>query len=1016
MVITDFCIRRPVFTTVMTLIIVILGIVTGFRLPLRQLPKVDKPVITVLTDYPGASPQIIESQVTKPLEDVLVRIEGLDFVTSSSTTGNSRITLKFRPDRDLEVAANDVRDALSRIRNVMPEEATDPIIKKADLDARPMIILALSSNRLAPRQIADYADRYIVTQLEVLPGVASVDVVGGGVYTMKIVLDPLKLAAYRLSADEVRTMVNHQNIEKPAGTVMAKDREYTVTTTATLDKVAEFEQMVVYQKEGQIIRIKDIGHVEIDAPEHRNEMYLDGRPAVGLSILKQSVANPLDIAKAVRDILPRIQHTLPRDMNIEIAHDRTLFIEESIHQVYKTLYESIVLVVLVVFLFLWSLRASMIPLVAIPVSLIGVFVLLYVMGFSINNLTLLAMVLAIGLVVDDAIVILENIYAKIEKGIKPLKAASEGSREIAFAVIAMTLTLVAVYAPIALATGTTGRMFREFAMTLAGAVLISGFVALTASPMMCALWLRGHASAEGYRSWNILWLEVLEKRYSFLLGWVADQKKKVLAGGAAFALGGYVLMRFFMSMESAPPEDQGLLKVLSYPPQGITLEYARKYAFQLNDLLKNVPEAEKRLVQINTPELTAMCQLKPWKDRSRTGKQIADSLRDSLENIPGMPMMPSGRQASFSGGDGHALEFVVQTTKSLDYLERMASITNAALQRYEGLENVTATIQSDVQDFVIKIDRERAANLGVDLSSIANTINALVAGKRVTQYTQGGKRYDVRIEIAEHLKDSTDVFRDIYMKGDREQMIPLSELIHVEARSTPPEIQHFNQFRSIQVSGEVRDGYSLQEVITYLEEFVHHTFPDDVRIDYAGDTRSFVEETHSMYLIFGLALLFIFLVLAAQFESFRDPIMIMLTVPLSLSGAVITLACVGQGSLNVYSQIGCVTLIGLITKHGILMVDFANKLQESEGLSRREAIIRASQMRLRPILMTTCAMVLGAIPLALATGAGAEARRQIGWVVVGGMTLGTLLTLIIVPAVYMVMGRQYQKKGKLQKA
>lgn len=1007
MQLTGFCIRRPVFTTVMTLIIVILGAVTGVRLPLRQLPQVEKPVITVVTDYPGASPQIVESQVTKPLEDVLVRIEGLDCMTSSSTTGNSRIRLNMRPERNMEAAANDVRDALSRVRNMMPEDATDPVIKKADMDARPVMILALSSTRLQPRQIADYADRYLLTQFEALAGVAHVDLEGGGVYTMKITLDPLRLAAYRLSPDEIRTMISHQNVEKPAGAVVAKDREYTVTTTASMDKVAEFEQMVVYQKEGQTVLLRDVGRVEIAAPENRNEMYLDGRPAVGLSILKQSVANPLDIADGVRRLLPKIRQSLPRDMEISIAHDRTTFIHESIRHVYGTLLEAVILVVAVVFVFLWSLRASVIPLVAIPVSLVGVLALLYGLGFSINNLTLLAMVLAIGLVVDDAIVILENIYARIEKGMKPLQAALEGSREIAFAVIAMTLTLVAVYAPIALATGATGRMFREFAMTLAGAVLISGFVALTTSPMMCALMLRPHAGKKAPAgAWHSrVWLERLEGVYGRFLDQVHRIRGKILAVGGLFAACGWVVMHFFLAMESAPAEDQGLLKVLSYPPPGITLDYVRRYAFQVDDLLKQVPEVERRLVQIHAPELLALCEMTHWSKRSRNGKEIADSLRAPLENIPGLPLAPSGRQASFSGGDGHTFEFVLQTSKSLDYLEQVSAMVNHAMNRFPGLENGIVAQPAEIQDFVIRIDRNRAASLGVDLTVIANTINALVAGKRVTRFTQEGKQYDVKIEVEDTLKDSTDVFRNISVKGERDQMIPLSQLIQVEPRSTLSEIQHFNQFRSVNVSAEVRDGYSLQDAMVWLETLVRERFPEDVKVDYAGETRHFVEEKKSMVLIFGLALLFIFLVLAAQFESFRDPLMIMITVPLSLAGAVFVLVCTGHGSLNIYSQIGCITLIGLITKHGILMVDFANTLQKDEGLSREQAIVKACRMRLRPVLMTTCAMVLGALPLALATGAGAESRRQIGWVVVGGMTLGTALTLVVVPAVYMVLGR-----------
>ncbi len=1007
---TEICIRRPVLSTVMSLIIVIVGLVAWDQLKVRQYPQVDQPVISVTTNFSGASPEVIENQVTRPLEDLFAGLEGIDTISSSSEAETSKISLKFYSSRSLDEAANDVRDKLGRVRQTgLPNEADEPTMSKSDADAYPIISLVLSSDNLPPKELNDYALRYLKKEFESLTGVANVQVSGAGEYTMRIYLDPIRMSAYNVTAMDVANALKARNIEKPAGRIVSFDREFLVTTKARLSTPQEFNNLVIRNRNNQLVRIRDVGKAVLDATTRQYKTIFNGKPSVGIGVVKQSTANPLTIAKAIYKLLPKIQEELPKDMKIDIAYDKTDFIQRSIDQVYKTIIEATILVIIVVFLFLGTVRASLIPLVTIPVSLIGAFGLIYMLDYTVNTLTLLALVLAIGLVVDDAIVMLENIHRHIENGMKPFKAAIIGSKEISFAVIAMTLTLAAVYAPIALSTGLTGRFFTEFALTLAGAVIISGFIALTLSPMMCSRLLTPHKKVVKSNTWRDWFLYVdeyykkLEDIYEKALRWTLKHREWVIGGGLSIAILGYVI-GLFLPSNLIPVEDQGLIHGMATAPQGATMEFTEKYIRQMDDIVSQVPEVDKQYTLITIPTAYSRIVLRPWENRTRSSMEIITELQGKLREITGIHSFVSNPRSMIGGGDDSSFEIVLQTTRSYEELKDLKSIFIHELYEYPGLINLQDTLSIEGQDYIAEVHNDRAAVLGVDTATIANTIDSLISGRRYTRFRRDNREYDVKIELEEALKRTPDDIGNIYVRGDKDKMIPLSTLVTLKGRSSPVQLSHFNQLRSVRITADVQRGYSLGEVIKFAKEVASKVLPEGTRVDFAGETRRFIQESGSIYLIFILALAFIFLIMAAQFESFIDPLIIMFSVPLAITGGLIMLALT-SGSLNLFSQIGLVTLIGLITKHGILIVDFANKVKE-EGKDPFEAAITASKLRLRPILMTTFAMVLGAIPLALATGPGGESRSQIGWVIVGGMSFGTLFTLFVVPTVYTYITRK----------
>ena len=1006
MTLPELSIKRPVFATVMSLVLVLLGLVCYQRLSVREYPAIDPPVVTVQTSYPGASAAIVESQVTQVLEDSLAGIEGIDFITSISRQESSQITVTFKLDRNPDYAAADIRDRVGRVRGRLPDEIEEPIIQKVEADAQPILFLAFYSDRHSELEITDYADRYVKDQLQTLGGVAEVRAFGEREYAMRIWLDPERLAAYQLTPQDVELALRRQNVEVPSGRIESAQREFTVLAETDLRTPEQFNALIVKEANGHLVRLEEIGHAELGAADERRIVRFNGKPAIALGVIKQATANPLEVSEEVRAVLPRITQSLPSGMEVRVAHDRSVFIAESIKNVYRTIAEAAVLVVLIIFLFLRSFRATLIPLVTIPVSLIGAFALMYALDFSINTLTLLALVLAIGLVVDDAIVMLENIYRHVEEGMTPVKAALLGSREISFAVIAMTITLAAVYAPIGFMTGVTGRLFTEFAWTLAGAVIVSGFVALTLTPMMCSKLLRQGGTQNLLSRLVERFLQGLTASYRALLKGALAARPLVLLIGLAVAGASYLLF-FALKGELAPVEDQGNIMAVFRGPEGATIEYTDAHAKKLEAIALAVPEADRVFAVSGNPTVSqgrVVLRLKPWGERDRTQQEIGRAIGPAMVAVPGVVAFPSNPPSLGQSSRSKPVTFVIQTARPYAELQGMVDAVLDKVRDYPGLVDVDSDLKLNSPQLDISVDREKAAATGVDIDTLGRTLETLLGGRQVTRFKQDGEQYDVIVKVADIDRQNPEDLRRIYVRGRDAAMIPLSNLITIKETVAPKELNHFDQLRAATITAQLAPGYTLSEGLDFLAKTAEEVLPATAKVEYAGESREFRTARASLYLIFLLALAFIYLVLAAQFESFTDPLVIMLTVPLSITGALLALWWSG-GTLNIYSQVGLVTLIGLITKHGILIVEFANQLR-SKGMPLSEAVVEAAALRLRPILMTTGAMVLGAVPLAIATGAGAESRQDIGWVIVGGLLVGTLFTLFVIPVVYSYLSRR----------
>jgi multidrug efflux pump len=1012
--ISEICIERPVFATVMSLVLVLLGVVSYDRLTVREYPAIDEPAVSVVTSYPGASARIIESQVTQVLEGSIAGIEGIDVIESSSRSEVSRITVRFKLGVNPDVAASDVRDRAARVRGRLPDEIEEPVISKVEADAQPVMFLAFRSETLDPLALTDLVNRSVVDRLKTLLGVADVQIFGERKYAMRIWVDRERLAAYNLTVQDVEDAIEAQNVELPSGRIESVDREFSVLSRTGLTTPEEFREIIVKRARGYQVRLKDVADVALGAYDERRASRYSGQPAVAVGIIKQATANPLDVSNAVRAELPEIEQLLPPGVTVAIGNDQAVFIDRSIKAVFETIVEAIALVVLVIFFFLRTVRASIIPIVTIPVSLVATFTLMYALGFSVNTLTLLAMVLAIGLVVDDAIVVLENIFRHVEEGMTPRAAAIKGSAEIGFAVVAMTLTLAAVYAPVAFAPGRTGRLFLEFALTLAGAVLVSGFVALTLTPMMCSRLLK-HNPRPGF-FFRVLEAAFsgLERGYRALLGVALKLRVLVVllaVGVAAFA------GHFFTSLKSelAPTEDRGVLSAFGTAPEGATIAFTERYARQLEAIFESVSEVRGYLTVIGFPQSTNMigyANLIDWEERGRKQQDIVAELFPKVSRIPGVQIFVSNPPSLGQRGFGRPVQLVIQTSGSFEELNDYVGKVLARAQENPGLTNLDTDLKLNAPEITVSIDRAKVADLGLDVDVIGRTLETFLGGRQVTRFERDGEQYDVMVQLSAADRATPETLSTIYVRtpqstaagGAAGQMVALSNVVRIEETVAPRELKRFNQLRSAEIQANLAPGYTMGEALDYLTRVAREELPATVQLDYSGQSREFVTSSQSLAFVFVLALVFIYLVLAAQFESFADPVVILLTVPLSMTGALAALYWAG-GTLNVYSQIGLVTLIGLITKHGILIVEFSNQLKAA-GRPPREAIIEAATLRLRPILMTTGAMVLGAVPLALATGAGAESRQQIGWVIVGGMTFGTLLTLFVVPAVLSFLGRR----------
>jgi multidrug efflux pump len=1001
----ELCIRRPVFATVMSLVILLVGAVAFSRLTVREYPNVDPPVVTVVTDYPGASAQIIETQVTKVIEDSLAGLEGVDFTNSVSREEESQITVTFQLSRDPEGAASDVRDRVARARALLPQEVKEPVVQKAEADAQPIIFIAMSSTRQDRLAVFDYADRYVKDRLQSVPGVAFVRMFGNR-YTMRLWLDPERLAGYGLTPADVEDALRRQNVEVPAGRVESTQREFSVLSQTDLRTEQDFNNLIIRQDQGFLVRLSDVGHAEIGAGNERFTTRYKGKEAIALAIVKQSTANPLDVSKAIRAELAELGRNLPEGMSFEIAYDSGVFIQASIKNVFEAIFEAVLLVVLIIFFFLRSARATVIPLVTIPVSLVGATIVMLAFRFSINTLTLLAAVLAVGLVVDDAIVMLENIHRHIEAGERPRDAALAGSREIGFAIVAMTLTLAAVYAPVGFQPGTTGRLFTEFAWSLAGAVLVSGFVALSLSPMMCSILLQPHGASHGRLDAAVEgFITRLTDGYRATLRRALDRRTLVLGIGALAAAGGVFLFSLLKS-ELAPLEDRGLFIGIFIAPEGATLAYTDGYGKRLEKIYADSPDIDKYFMVVGFPTVTqgvSFVRLKDWDQRNRSIFDVTRELGPKMfMGAPGVLAFPILPQSLGQSALSKQVSVVIQTTRPFEELADLMDRIVKRVGAVPGLVNVESDLKLNKPQLTVDVDRDKAAAMGVDVDQVGRALETLLGGRQVTRFKRNGEQYDVLVQLPEIDRTNPNDLNRLYVRSADGTMVGLANVISMKEGVAPKELNHFNQLRAATLSANLGPKIALGDALHAVEAAVHAEAPD-VSLDYSAGSREFRRSSSGIALVFGLSVIFIYLVLAAQFESFVDPFIIMLTVPFAMAGAVLALNLNGI-TWNIYSQVGIVTLVGLITKHGILIVEFANQLQE-KGSGKLDAVIEAATLRLRPILMTTGAMVLGAVPLALAHGAGAESRRAIGWTIVGGLLVGTLFTLFIVPSVYALLAR-----------
>ncbi len=1010
MKLSDISIRRPVFATVMSLAILLFGIISFTQLPVREYPDIDPPVISVVTLYRGASSNVVETEITDVMEEQFATLEGVKTISSSSQEGGSVITIEFELNRDVNEAANDVRDRVSRIRGALPQEIDDPVISKVDANAQAIVWLALSSTQYSGLELSDYADRVLKEKIQRIPGVGSVIIGGERRYAMRVWLDPLRMAAHGLSAQDIENAVRSENAEIPGGRVEGTQREFAVRTRGDLDTPEQFGAIIVSQKSNDIVRLRDVADVEVGAEDERTIARWNGQLAVGLGIVKQSKASTVDVAADIVSRLPELKKLLPPGMKLEVAFDSSEFIKESISEVEQTLLIALGLVVLVVLAFLKSFRATIIPSIAIPISIIGSLAAVYFAGFTINILTLLGLVLAIGLVVDDAIVVLENIYRHMEMGKTRMQAAIDGSKEIGFAIISTTITLVAVFIPLAFLSGNVGRLFNEFGIAVAVAILISGFVALTLTPMISSLILRPlHGVSQNWatRSFDSFF-DWLNRVYEKLLRWSLKHRLIVITGGIATVILGIFLFRLLPS-ELVPVEDRGVGFGIVIAPEGSTLEYTDTYVREIEGILLKNPDVKGLFTATglsfggpgSVTNSFMFINLKPRSERKKSQQQIIQELFPRLISIPGVlafVINPPSLGASFSS---NPVEYVLQAD-SYQELSKATGIMMGEASKLGYLINMDSDLRLNKPQLDVDIDRERASHLGVSVTEIGATLETLLGGRKVTDFKRGTKQYDVILQLKPEYRSSPDAIGNIYIKSSG-GLVQLANVVKVKNTVAPKELNHYNRVRSATISAGLAPGVPLGKALDDLDRIAEEKLPPGIKHEYAGQSLEYKDSSSALYFMFILAIIFIYLVLSAQFESFVHPLTILLSVPLAIFGALLTLYLFGQ-SLNIYSQIGLIMLIGLVTKNSILIIEFANQ-QRDQGTPYMEAVINSAIIRLRPILMTSFATIFGILPIAIGLGAGAESRRPLGLAVTGGMFFSTFLTLLIVPVVYTLLAR-----------
>lgn len=1015
MTFTDPFIRRPVLATVVSLLIVLLGIQAYSKLVIRQYPQMENALITVTTAYPGANAETIQGYITQPLQQSLASAEGIDYMTSVSRQNFSIISIYARIGADSDRLFTELLAKANEVKNKLPQDAEDPVLSKEAADASALMYVSFYSSQLNNPQITDYLSRVIQPRLATLPGMAEAEILGNQVFAMRLWLDPVRLAGFGLTAADVTDSVRRYNFLSAAGEIKGEYVVTSINATTELKSVEAFAAIPLKTNGDSRVLLGDVARVEMGAENYNTVSSFDGIPSVYIGIKGTPSSNPLDVIKEVRRIMPELESQLPPSLRVSIAYDATLFIQASIHEVVKTLIEAVLIVIVVVFLFLGALRSVLIPVVTIPLSMVGVLFFMQLMGYSINLLTLLAMVLAIGLVVDDAIVVVENIHRHIEEGKTPFDAAIEGAREIAMPVVSMTITLAAVYAPIGFLEGLTGALFREFALTLAGAVVISGIVALTLSPMMCAMLLRPEENPSGLAHRLDQAFERLKVRYQRILHATLNTRPVVVVF-AIIVLCLIPVLLMFTKSELAPDEDQGIIFMMATSPQPTNLNYINAYTDRFVTLFKAFPEYYSSF-QINgfngVQTGVGGFLLKPWNERTRTQMEILPEVQARLSEIPGLQIFGFNLPSLPGTGEGLPFQFVINTPNDYPALLEVAERIKKRATDSGKFAFMDIDLAFDKPEVVVDIDRAKAAQMGVSMQDLGGTLATLLAEAEINRFTLEGRSYKVIAQVERAYRDNPGWLNNYYVRNNEGQLLALSTLITVSDRARPRQLNQFQQLNSAIIQGF--PIVSMGEALETVRQIAAEEAPEGFGYDYAGASRQYVQEGSALWITFALALAIIFLVLAAQFESFRDPLVILVTVPLSICGALIPLF-LGVSSMNIYTQVGLVTLIGLITKHGILIVEFANQLRRDQGMPAREAAQEAAAIRLRPVLMTTAAMVFGMVPLILASGAGAVSRFDIGMVIATGMSVGTLFTLIVLPCVYTLLAAPDRQANQVSSA
>ncbi len=999
----QFCIRRPAFTIVISLVLIILGLIGYLRAPVRWIPNVYPPQVTISTTYAGANAKTVEKDVTKIIEGGLSNLTGVESLTSSSSQGESSIGIQFKLGRDMDAAVADVRGSVDRIRSELPKDASNPVILKADPNSEAVLYISLFDQARSERELSDYASKFLVPSLETIDGVGTVWVYGQHQTAIRIALDPAKMAAANITVDEITQLLRAMNASVPSGQIRSSDRYYSVVVDTALKNPEEFNQLILRDENNQVLRLQDIGHAAYEVEDPDSIFRINGKAGVALGVVPQSTANPLDIAAKIRDYVNDLQRTLPSGMKADIIYNQADYIRASLHSVYESFFEAVLFVWLVIYAFLGRWRATWIPIITIPVCIIASFALIYLLNFTVNTITLMALVLAIGLVVDDAIVMLENISRYIEQGKTPLQAAFQGSREMIFPVIAMTITLAAVYAPIAFTDGLLGILFREFTFTLAGAVIISGLVALTLTPMMCSRLLKPQQEETRYQRWLETTLHRAQTRYQSLLMQCLHYRRWVLGLMLVLAVSSYGLYRW-LPAELAPEEDRDSIFVSINAPKTASATYTDHYIKQMEQLISQIPDVKTYLSMggfASAANAFQIVMLKPKSERQHSLAEISQMLSGAADKLAGVRVFafipPSPLTQISSNDSGHNLGLVLMTGGDYRRLQDISQELTKAIKANPLFTYADNALKWDNEELQVNIDRAKAADLNVPITTITDTLSTMIAGRMIGKVDDA----NVWVRLNQTALADSNVFQKMYVRNTNNEMQALNNLVSVQEMAAPQTLNHYERLRADTISLSLAPNAHMADAVSALQAIATKVVPDDVKFAFTGEAKSFVDSSGATLFTFGLAILFIYLVLVAQFESFIDPFIILLTVPFAFSGALLTLKLFG-GTLNIFSNIGMVTLVGLIAKHGILITDFANR-EQAKGKPLLEAVIAAAGLRLRPILMTSAAMILGALPLAFAMGPGSESRQQIGLVITGGLFVGTFFSLIVVPITYTLL-------------